>query len=449
MKRESEFATHLPFLCQRWSPAQFPELREEFFAADVASDLRLTPGQVADFLSQPGWAMAYSGHQFGQFVPVLGDGRALLAAEVTHTDGTLIDIHLKGSGRTPFSRGGDGKAPLAPMWREVIYSLALHHLQVPTTRALAVYSTGEKIQRQLPEHGAVLVRTAASHIRVGSFQFAARQGEDNVRTLCDYAIARHYPGLNYQEFFQAVVRAQMRTVAQWMRFGFVHGVMNTDNTTISGETIDFGPCAFTDTYNPQAVFSSIDTQGRYQFGNQPAIVGWNLARLAECLLPLIGTEFAQKEMNNFGANYHDVWMNELAQALGISHADPALAAEVSSDWIAFLHNSQLDITTSMRALSEDKEINAGAFALEFDAWRRRWESLDPNKELMRGINPVYIPRNHMVEHALEQYVRHQDRDLLDQLIEVVRNPYQRNPNWVEFEQPTPEEFGPHRTFCGT
>ena len=420
-------------------------------------------------------AMAYAGHQFGGFSPQLGDGRAILLGEVVGPDGLRRDIHLKGSGKTPFSRGGDGKAVLGPVLREYLIGEAMHGLGIPTTRALAAVTTGETILRQDgPRPGAVLARVASSHLRVGTFQFFAARGEtDKLRQLADYAIARHDPDLagqddRYLELLRRVRDRQVRLVAQWVGVGFVHGVMNTDNMTISGETIDYGPCAFLDTYDPEAVFSSIDAHGRYAYGNQPRIAQWNLARLAETLLELIDPEdtdraiaLATEEVNAVPDLYQAAWLDVMRRKLGLSRAEEG-DMELANGLHRAMGGQGVDFTRAFRALAgaargEDAALRglwrdpAGLEAW-LPGWRARLEreagGPDGAAQLMERVNPVYIPRNHLVEAALEAAY---DGDMtpFDRLLEVGADPFTPRAGFDAHALGAPEGFGPYTTYCGT
>src|SRR4051794_16660470 len=364
-------------------------------------------------------AQAYSGHQFGGYVPRLGDGRALLLGELVDVDGRARDVHLKGSGRTPFARGGDGLAAVGPMLREYVVSESMHAMGIPTTRSLAVVATGQPVQRDTVLPGAVLVRVASSHLRVGSFQYAAAKVDvDLLRRLADHAIAGHYPhaaeaAQPHLALYESVVAAQAALVARWMLVGFVHGVMNTDNMTISGETIDYGPCAFMEAYDPATVYSSIDERGRYAYGNQPVVAEWNLARLGEALLPLFHDDeqqavaLATESLGRFRTQYGDAWSAGMRAKLGLSgdRAD-AVAPAVVDDLLELMKASHVDWTSFFRALGTaargDAEAARGLFLdlAGFDAWTQRWLGLRPDAELMARVNPVYIPRNHLVEEAL-------------------------------------------------
>jgi uncharacterized protein YdiU (UPF0061 family) len=422
-------------------------------------------------------AQAYAGHQFGNFVPQLGDGRALLLGEVIDQAGRRRDIHLKGSGRTPFSRGGDGKAVLGPVLREYLMGEAMHALGVPTTRALAAVTTGEEIRRQgpRPEPGAVLVRVASSHIRVGTFQyFAARGRADQVRQLAEYAIRRHDPHLaegedRFVAFFRAVRDRQAKLVARWMSVGFVHGVMNTDNTAISGETLDYGPCAFIDRYDPRAVFSSIDHHGRYAYENQAGIAQWNLARLAETLLLLAGQdeqdawlERLTDGVHGFSDVYAEAWMEEMRRKLGLREGR-ASDRELVEDLLGLMDARGVDFTLLFRGLADVLRGDRGRVDAAFrdpralDPWLARWhhrlegEGTDARDaaDRMDAVNPLYIPRNHKVEEALQAASAEADFAPFRRLLEVLEAPFARRPGLGDFEGPAPEGFGPYVTFCGT
>ena len=425
-------------------------------------------------------AQAYAGHQFGGFSPQLGDGRALLLGEVIDRHGQRRDIAFKGSGRTPFSRGGDGKAALGPVLREYLMGEAMHALGIPTTRALAAVATGEQVRREsgaLP--GAVLTRVAASHLRVGTFQFFATRGTpEQLKKLADHAIARHDPELAkdaqpYLAFLRAVIERQATLIARWMGVGFIHGVMNTDNMTISGETIDYGPCAFMDAYDPATVFSSIDRQGRYAYSNQPGIGQWNLARLAETLLPLLHTDadeavaLASEAVNGFPERYQHHWRAELRRKLGLHSEQPDDDALVS-DWLDLMQAQRADFTLAHRRLS-DAALSGDASALQglfadpaaLDAWLHRWQAhtasdtsaaITPEvrAEQMRLANPLYTPRNHQVEAALAAAVELGDQGPFERLLAVLQQPFDARPGLAAYEQPAPAEaMAGYRTFCGT
>ena len=411
-------------------------------------------------------AQAYAGHQFGHFT-MLGDGRAVLLGEQLTPEGERFDIQLKGSGKTPFSRGGDGRAALGPMLREFIISEAMHGLGIPTTRSLAVVVTGAPVQREELLEGAVLTRVAASHIRVGTFQYAAaRQVTEDLRTFADYTIDRHYPEIAddpnpYVSLFQKVVERQASLIAQWQLVGFIHGVMNTDNMTISGETIDYGPCAFMDTYDPATVFSSIDKQGRYAYGNQPGIAEWNLARLAETLLPLFdedsekAIDLAEQTLSEFAKLYHEHWLSGMRSKLGLFNEEQQDATLVK-DLLEIMKDNQADYTNTFRALTiGDLDELPMCKTKEFNEWHDRWKARlerQPEPEvatiqLMRQSNPSIIPRNHRVEEALEAAVDG-DFSVLEQLLDVLENPYAYSAEQEKYVSPSVSET-PYRTFCGT
>jgi uncharacterized protein YdiU (UPF0061 family) len=413
----------------------------------------LVPGGAAPV------AQAYAGHQFGGYVPRLGDGRALLLGELAGPDGHIRDIHLKGSGATPFARGGDGLAAVGPMLREYIVSEAMHALGVPTTRSLAVVGTGRPVQRETLLPGAVLTRVASSHLRVGSFQYASATADlDLLRRLADHAIARHHPEAAvadhpYLALFEAVARVQASLVARWMLIGFIHGVMNTDNMTISGETIDYGPCAFMEAYDPDTVFSSIDHWGRYAYGNQPAIAGWNLARFAEALLPLLsdnveeGIALAENSFGAFRDEYDAVWTSGMRAKLGLhGDVDAGVVTSLVDDLLPLLKESHVDYTSFFRQLSQAARGHAGPAG--FDDWMSRWRALGPDAESMDRANPIYIPRNHLVEEALTAATAG-DLDPLERLLVAVTNPYDERAGLERYASAAPEGFGPYRTFCGT
>jgi len=421
-------------------------------------------------------AQAYAGHQFGGFSPQLGDGRALLLGEVIDRNGRRRDIAFKGSGRTPFSRGGDGKAAVGPMLREYLVSEAMHALGIPTTRALAVAATGTPVQREEMLPGAVLTRVAASHIRVGTFQFFAARGEyEKVRQLADYAIRRHYPELAeqpqpYLELLRAVAERQARLIAQWMHVGFIHGVMNTDNMTISGETIDYGPCAFMEAYDPRTVFSSIDTQGRYAYANQPLIGQWNLARFAETLLPLVDSEQPERAvapatevLHTFPLRYESHWLAGARAKLGLTTEDDA-DLPLAQDWLELMRSNAADFTLAWRRLSDAAAGERAALdalfadASELQAWLTRWQeriarentSTDARAEAMRRINPIYIPRNHRVEEALAAASERSDFAPFERLLAAITQPYCERDERVDYAQPAPAQFNTcYKTFCGT
>ncbi|OBF13137.1 hypothetical protein A5730_00500 [Mycobacterium sp. ACS4054] len=475
---QDRFFRELPEMAVRWQAETPADLRLVAFNQRLATEL----GLDADWLRGPDGlrflvgalvpssaapvAQAYAGHQFGGFVPRLGDGRALLLGELVDRDGRLRDIHLKGSGPTPFARGGDGLAAVGPMLREYIISEAMHALGVPTTRSLAVVGTGRPVLREAELPGAVLARVASSHLRVGSFQFAASTGDvDLLRRLADHAIARHHPGAAdaerpYLALFEGVVAVQASLIARWMLVGFVHGVMNTDNMTISGETIDYGPCAFMEAYDPETVFSSIDFWGRYAYGNQPLVAGWNLARFAETLLPLFsddieeGVALAEQSFGVFQREYDAVWSSGMRAKLGVSDVDARDFAALVDDLLALLKGSHVDYTSFFRRLGRaargDTEPARGEFVdlAGFDAWLSRWQALRPNADVMDRANPVYIPRNHLVEEALTAATAG-DLAPFERLLAAVTAPYDERPGLERYAGPAPEDFGKYQTFCGT
>ncbi|MFA4927301.1 MAG: YdiU family protein [Patulibacter sp.] len=428
-------------------------------------------------------AQAYAGHQFGSFVPRLGDGRALLLGELETPDGRRVDVHFKGSGRTPFARGGDGKAAVGPMLREYVISEAMHALGIPTTRSLAVVGTGDHVLRETKLPGAILTRVAASHLRVGTFQYAAQAGDPAlVRRLTEYAIARHYPevtdaGHRYLAFFTAVVDAQAALIARWMLVGFVHGVMNTDNMTISGETIDYGPCAFMEAFAPGTVFSSIDHAGRYAYGNQPYLAQWNLARLAEPLVPLVdedsdvAVEALTAVLSTFPERYSRYWLEGMRAKLGLplelggpvtESDEEAVPPDValSNDLMALLQADGVDFTLGFRRLSgiltgDDTWLRDQFTDREaFDAWTARWRVLvgdrDPQEVAveMDRVNPLYIPRNERVEEALAAATEG-DLEPFERLVEVIRSPFEEQADAERYATPAAPAGEPYRTFCGT
>ena len=485
---DNTYVRELEGLYERWEGAPVPAPRllalNEDLAAElgaVAAALRtpdgigaLAGGRTPDGASPV--AQAYAGHQFGNFQPRLGDGRALLLGEVVDVHGRRRDLHLKGSGRTPFARGGDGKAAVGPMLREYVVGEAMHALGIPTTRALAVVATGEDVVRETLLPGAVLARVAASHLRVGTFQYAALQRSASLtRRLADYAIARHHPHAAeaenpYLAFLESVVDAQASLIAQWMNVGFIHGVMNTDNMTISGETIDYGPCAFMDAYDPATVYSSIDRGGRYAYGNQPPMAQWNLARLAESLLPLLGDDqdtsiaAATALLRSFPDRYEGYRLDGLRAKLGLTDAAPE-DGELVDDLLVLLQARQVDFTSFFRALSAAVRGDAAPVRALFgepaalDSWSERWRErlsygsaaseLATVADSMDAINPLYIPRNHTLEAALEAAT---DGDLgpFERLVDVLLRPFDERPGLESYAAPAPAGFGEcYQTFCGT
>ncbi|MEU8234196.1 protein adenylyltransferase SelO [Actinoplanes sp. NPDC048967] len=476
---DNRFARELAGLAIPWQAEEAPEPRllvlDEALAAELGLDpaqlrgpagVRLLTGTAVPDGATP-VAQAYAGHQFGGYSPRLGDGRALLLGELVDADGTVRDLHLKGSGRTPFARGGDGLAAVGPMLREYVVSRAMHALGIPTTRALAVVATGRTVHRETPLPGAVLARVAASHLRVGTFQFARAGGDaELLRRLADHAIARHHPHAAeaeqpYLALFEAVVAAQASLVAQWMLVGFVHGVMNTDNMTISGETIDYGPCAFMEAFDPATVYSSIDHGGRYAYGNQPAVAEWNLARLAEALLPLLHDDqeqavaLAVESLGSFRPAYNVAWSAGLRAKLGLPDGvDATVVSTLIDDLLALLHADHVDFTAFFRTLAGAARGDAEPVRRLFidlaavDAWVARWRALGPDADAMRRVNPAYIPRNHLVEEALAA-ATDGDLDPLERLVTAVSEPYDERPGFERYATPAPQDFGAYQTFCGT
>ncbi len=413
-------------------------------------------------------AQAYAGHQFGYFT-MLGDGRAILMGEQITPTGERVDIQFKGSGKTPFSRNGDGRAALGPMLREYIISEALNALGIPTTRSLAVVTTGEPVFRETPLQGAILTRTAASHIRVGTFQYAAAQDNpDALRTLADYTLHRHFPDLAaaenpYLALLQAVMERQASLVSRWLLVGFIHGVMNTDNMALCGETIDYGPCAFMDAYDPNTVFSSIDQNGRYAYGRQPQIAQWNLARFAETLLPLIhedqqkAVSLATDAVSGFPDTFRQFWLAGMRAKLGLSNQEADDSAMVE-DLLDGMQRHGADFTNTFRDLASGSLPEASVFqASDFKAWFERWQarlkrqsdSREASRRIMNTHNPAVIPRNHRVEEALAAATEQADFSVMENLLEVLSHPYQDPPEEAGYHLPPPPSAEPYRTFCGT
>jgi len=480
---QHRFADELPELSLPWQAEPAPDPRLLVLNDEVAADLGLDPdrlrtpdglglltGTLLPADARP-VAQGYAGHQFGGYSPRLGDGRALLLGELTDRDGRLRDLHLKGSGRTPFSRGGDGRAVVGPMLREYVVSEAMHALGIPTTRSLAVVATGRAVQRETVLPGAVLSRVASSHLRVGSLQYARALGGESddtalLRRVADHAIARHHPeaaesDAPYLALFDAVAAAQARLVASWMLAGFVHGVLNTDNVTLSGETIDYGPCAFLDAHDPSTVFSSIDHDGRYAYGNQPAVTSWNLARLAEALLPLFdgdedrAVDLANSSLRAFAERYAEAFTDGMRAKLGLPDG---LSADVLRPLLeeleGLMSSGRVDHTTFFRSLGRlargDAEPARGVVMdlRGFDAWTERWLALGPDAAAMDAVNPVYVPRNHLVEEALEAATEG-DLGPTERLVEVLRRPYDERPGDERYAAPAPTGLGAYVTYCGT
>mgnify|MGYP006080406621 FL=1 len=412
-------------------------------------------------------AQAYAGHQFGYFT-MLGDGRAILIGEHLSKNNKRFDIQFKGSGKTPYSRNGDGRAALGPMLREYIVSEAMHSLGIPTTRSLAVVKTGENVIRETPLPGAILTRVAASHIRVGTFQYVtATEDEKNLKTLFDYTIDRHYPKIKDSktpaiDLLKIVMEKQIKLVVDWMRVGFIHGVMNTDNMTISGETIDYGPCAFMDAYDPETVFSSIDHNGRYAYFNQPGITKWNLARFAETLLPLIdknkdkAIKIVTEIINNFGEIYKKNWLEMMRKKLGLiekKNNDEKLI----NDLLSLLHEQKADYTNTFCSLMNENIQNDKIFNnKEFIDWHQKWKeclaknnnSTEESLKLMRSVNPIVIPRNHKVEEVLDA-ANKDDLNPFHDFLKVLEKPYENQIKNNNYQSPAPPSEKKYQTFCGT
>ncbi|MBL8446651.1 MAG: YdiU family protein [Zoogloeaceae bacterium] len=472
-------------------PAKVPAPSLLFFNHGLARELGLGLGgmddqELAEMFSGNALpegaepiAQAYAGHQFGQFSPQLGDGRALLIGEVLDATGQRWDIALKGSGRTPFSRRGDGKAAVGPMLREVLIGEAMQALGIPTTRALAVVATGEPVFRERALPGAVLTRVAASHLRVGTFQFfATHTPVEHVKKLADYTLARHFPELLKAEnpYFQllgAVAERQAALIARWMHVGFIHGVMNTDNMSLAGETIDYGPCAFMEAYRPRAVFSSIDEAGRYAYREQPRIARWNLARFAETLLPLLAPEegqaiaLATEVIDAFPERYHQHWLAGLRAKLSLADDAGPDDSALGEDWLSLLGEQKVDFTLAWRRLADAAEGNEAPLRALFgdtaplDAWLARWQSrcgmgadaqTSPatRAEAMRRVNPWLIPRNHRVEEALAAATDQGDLAPFEALLNALRHPFDERPEFARYADPaTPDFMAGFQTFCGT
>ena len=507
---EHRYAQDLPALVVPWQAAVPPDPRLLYLNRPLAQELGLDTerlagaegmawfsGQVAPPGAQP-VAQAYSGHQFGNFSPRLGDGRALLLGELIDAVGRRRDVAMKGSGRTPFSRGGDGKAAVGPMLREVLIGEAMHALGIASTRALAVAATGEPVVRDHLLPGAVLTRVAASHIRVGTFEYAATQQDPALlRALTDHTITRHYPELaalpaaqpeRYLALLQAMVKKQAELVAQWMNVGFIHGVMNTDNMTLSGETIDYGPCAFMEAYNPKAVFSSIDQHGRYAFGNQPRIAQWNLARLAETLIPLLGddSDAAVEKLvpiiDSFPALFFAAQRRGQLGKLGLqslrapagagTETDNETDSALVHDWMALLHEQHMDFTLAHRRLAEAAQgqeqplMSLAADGTALSPWLERWRQrcaqqdqrlgLDAQSaaaqrsKAMCSVNPVVIARNHQVETALLAAWQENKLEPFECLLQALKSPFEETAQNAEFARPAPAAVTAcYRTFCGT
>ena len=484
LQLDNSYARELEGCYVPWQPAGSPNARLIKLNQALALELGLTPalfsaeealgafsGNVVPPTAQP-LAQAYAGHQFGHFSPQLGDGRAVLLGERIDQNGQRRDIALKGSGRTPFSRSGDGLATLGPVLREYLMGEAMHALGIPTTRGLAVVSTGESVQRERELPGAVLTRVAASHLRIGTFEFFASRGDTaTLRRLVDYAIARHDLSLvgapdRYLGLLKAVAERQAVLVARWMGVGFVHGVMNTDNMTISGETIDYGTCAFIEHLDPKAVFSSIDRHARYAFGNQPPIAQWNIARLAQALLPLIDDdearagELAADVVNGFADRFEQHWQRVLHAKLALPDQTPE-DSMLGNDYLQLLQTHRIDYTLGFRRLmdaatGDDAPLQAlfGQAQPQLTAWLERWRQRTGAREdtvaKLRAVNPLYIARNHQVEAALAAAVDEADFAPFERLLAVLQHPFDEREEDQAFSRPAPaEQTACYKTFCGT
>ncbi|OLP44324.1 protein adenylyltransferase SelO [Rhizobium oryziradicis] len=453
----------------RYNAALAKELGIELNSEDESSLAEIFSGNRVPEGASP-LAMAYAGHQFGGFNPQLGDGRAILLGEVVDQSGKRRDIQLKGGGPTPFSRNGDGRAALGPVLREYIVSEAMFALGIPTTRALAAVATGQAVRRETPLPGAVFTRVAASHIRVGTFQFFAARGDtQGLRTLADYVIARHYPALTgadnpYLALLNAIIDAQASLIARWMAVGFIHGVMNTDNVTVSGETIDFGPCAFLDEYDPKKKFSSIDQRGRYAYANQPGIGQWNMARLAECLLPLFegpeerAVEDANAALVRFGETFQRHWLTNFRAKFGIIGEDEDDLALVN-DFLALMHESEADFTVTFRRLGYVAGgANPSTLNLlpdELAQWLPRWQSrlgtgrdARQTEATIHATNPALIPRNHRIEEAIAAAI-YDDYSYFERLTKALERPFDEVDAKADLRLPPTVEERVARTFCGT
>lgn len=484
---DNTFANQMEGFYVDWKAARVPKPEIIIFNHALSQELGLDAQQLnsetgAQILSgntlaegSKPIAQVYAGHQFGGFSPQLGDGRALMLGEVIDVQGHRRDIQLKGSGPTPFSRQGDGKAVLGPVLREYLMGEAMHALGIATTRSLAALATGEQIVRNGIEPGAILVRVAASHLRVGTFQFFAARGDhERLKKLADYSISRHDRALEnaenkYLEFLKSVMKRQAQLIAKWVSIGFIHGVMNTDNMTISGETIDYGPCAFMDIYNPRTVFSSIDDHGRYAYGNQPVIAQWNLARFAETLVPLINPDDADEAikmasdvLNAFPQLYQSCWLDEMRRKLSMLGEEPG-DIELVNELHQIIDGEKVDYTKLFRQLAQSlREGNATVLALvedksAFQAWLEAWEkritqsglNKQDAAEAMDKVNPVYIPRNHLVEEALTAAAKDNDLQPFKTLLEVLQSPFEKRQGYEAYEDGADENAKPHITFCGT
>ncbi len=443
------------------------QLGLQFTATDDQEIAHLFSGNNIPDGSQP-LAQAYAGHQFGHF-NMLGDGRAILLGEQITPENKRVDIQLKGAGETPYSRRGDGRATVRSMLREYLISEAIHSLQIKTTRSLAVIATGEKVYREEIQDGAILTRIASSHIRVGTFEYVKNYlTKEDLQIFTSYVINRHYPDIATNqnpplELLKEVMKQQISLIVQWMRVGFIHGIMNTDNMSIAGETIDYGPCAFMNAYNPATVFSSIDSNGRYAFGNQPKIAYWNLTCLAETLLPLIheNTEqaviLAEEVLNVFSNSYNEEWINMMGKKIGLQHAEENIEAQqIIRDLLDWMKKNEADYTNTFLVI-QSTLTDTGIYAEpSFKIWYNNWVKLATQNQssqgaiiVMQAYNPIFIPRNHLVEEALDHACYKKDYTLFNQLLTAVCNPYKFNEAFVHFQQPPLDGDNNYKTFCGT
>ncbi|WP_258806688.1 YdiU family protein [Pseudidiomarina sp. CB1] len=446
--------------------AEYLGIPEDLFGN--AHGLRIFAGNEVPDWAQPA-ALGYAGHQFANYVPQLGDGRAVLLAEVIAADDKRFDLQLKGSGRTPFSRGGDGRSPLGPVLREYVVSEAMHRLGVPTTRALAAVATGELVQREQAEPGAILTRVASSHLRVGTAQYVlAFKDRELLQSFADYVIQRHYPACAaaeqpYLRLLQAVIDRQAQLIAKWMSLGFIHGVMNTDNMSLSGETIDYGPCAFMEAYDPATVFSSIDRRGRYMYQNQPPIAMWNLARFAETLLPLLHAEgeasepaikAATEAVEGFEARYQHYYWQEMTRKLGLTAESPG-AQLLVQDFLDLLAQYKIDFTLAFRYLSDEEPTRlAQLFANEahWRPWYERWQAAWPHgfkPKQLQQVNPAYIPRNHRIQELIDEAIKEGSLAKFNRLNQVLREPFIEREENQDLMAPATASEQVTRTFCGT
>jgi serine/tyrosine/threonine adenylyltransferase len=443
------------------------QLGLQFTPTDTQEIAQIFSGNVIPQGAEP-LAQAYAGHQFGHF-NMLGDGRAILLGEQITPNNVRFDIQLKGSGETPYSRRGDGRATFRSMLREYLISEAMHGLQIKTTRSLAVIGSGEKVYREEIQDGAILTRIASSHIRVGTFEYAKNYlSTQELEALLNYTVERHYPSIAKSrnkalEFFKIVMQQQIALVVQWMRVGFIHGVMNTDNMSIAGETIDYGPCAFMNAYNPKTVFSAIDTSGRYAFGNQPKIIYWNLSCLAEALLPLIhadidtAVKLAEAELANFSTQFNQQWMNMMGEKIGCTnaHNNPAIQ-QLIRDLLDWMETNKADYTNTFLVIQNQLPATDIYLDGSFKIWCNTWQNLvTTNQSLQQAVaimqknNPIFIPRNHLVEQALDACSYAKDYTLFNELLAVVSNPYTLNEAFNYYTEPPLSGDAHYKTFCGT